>query len=536
MTYNWRGIEIADGVEVYVNDRGTYIRLTKRMAPHQVLNILKKEALPTSNLQAIGLAVKSLGEWVLLGPPVDRDGKLEIEISKDKLSAYAIYYPPLGRGRALSIADCIEEVKRLGIKRYDISALEEALQHPGKRVLIAIGKPPEHGKDAEVIERISPEVSISFPDGDVDWHSVSAHVFVTEGAVILEKIPPTPGVPGEDIFGNEIPPLAGKDIDLRVFSGDGTAISPDGLRLIAARSGILKKIYGKYVVEDTLVVNGDVNYEVGNIVGVQNVRVYGDVLPGFKIVARGDVYIQGSIDDAIIECDGNLKVDGHITHRKGGYVRVGGHLLAGEIIQGNIDVGGHLIVGDLLMHSKVRAGGKVYVMSASRGKIVGGEIYAGEDVVSPEIGNDMGTQTTIYVGYNVWVKQRFDELTDEVVTVKRRLIDVDRELKIAINKSDIKKVQRLMEEKNQLLEQWNRLKSEYDDVMKKIHMLRTGNKVYVRFNLYLKTRLVFYDRDWNPDRIYSSCVIGLNDREEVEIRPWSQPPELKITELEKLRS
>ncbi len=536
MEGRWRGVEIADGIEVFVNDQGTYIRLTKRMAPHQVLAILKKEELPTSNLQAIGLAVKSVGEWVLLGPPVDRDGRLEIEVSPDRLTAYAIYYPPLGRGKNLTIADCIEEVKRLGIKRYDISALEDTLRHPRKKVLIAVGKPPEHGKDAQVIEKISPDVSISFSDGEVDWHSVSAHVFVTEGVVILEKIPPTPGVPGEDVFGEEIPPKPGKDVDLRIFAGDGTAISPDGLRLVAARSGILRKVFGKYVVEDTLIVNGDVNYEVGNILGVQNVRVYGDVLPGFKIIARGDVYIQGSIDDAIVECDGNLKVDGHITHRRNGHVKVGGHLLAGEIIHANVEAGGHVVVGDLLMHSKVRAGGKVYVMSASKGKIVGGEVYAGEDVVSPEIGNDMGTQTTVHVGYDVWVKQRFKELTDEIVTVKRRLIDVERDLKTAIGRGNVKKVQRLMDEKNQLLERWNNLKAEYEEIMGKIRSLRTGSKVYVKFNLYLKTKIVFYDREWIPDRIYSSCVIGMNENEEVEIKPWTQPPELKITEMEKLGS
>ncbi len=528
----WRGVEIADGVELFVNDQGTYLRLRKKIAPTVVRRILSEEHVPIGKLESLGMAIRNLGQWVLLGPPVHRDGRIDIDVSPNKLEVYVVYHPPLGDGKAMNVKDVIEELENHGIKHYDIALIEQALANPKKKVLVGMGKPPEKGKDAELIVRIDPDkpVEISTTE-NIDWHSISSHMFVSEGDVILEKIPPTPGIPGIDVFGNEIPPKPGKDIKLTTYAGDGTKVTPDGLRLVAGRSGILRKSYGKYIVEDTFIVNGDVNYEVGNITNVQNVRIYGDVLPGFKIIANGDIYISGSIVDATVEAGGNIEVEGRITCKSGGYVKAGGNVIAKEIVSANVEANGHVVVSDVLIQSKVLAGGGVYILSRANGKIVGGEIMARDDIVTPILGNDRGTETYVGVGIDPVVKEHFEHLSSQVVELKKKLMDVQKDLTKARNLGILKRVASLEEEETSLKEEYQKLREEYEYLLREIKNLRSGKRVYVKDRVFPKVNITFYDTTFNIDRIYENCVIRCDESRNLRIEPWQDPPSIDISSL-----
>lgn len=525
----WRGVEIADGIELYVNEQGTYLRLKKKIAPPVVRRVLSEEHIPVSSLEAIGMAIRNLGQWVLLGPPVNRDGHIEIHVSPNKQEVHIVYHPPLGNGKPLTVKDVVEELEAKGIKKYDLSLIEEALSRPRKKTLVGMGKPPERGKDAEVIVRIDPDkpVEISATE-NVDWHSISSHVFVSEGDVIIEKVPPTPGIPGEDVFGEPIPPRPGKDVNLQIYAGEGTEVTPDGLRVVAKKSGILRKVYGKYVVEDTFVVNGDVNYEVGNITNVQNVRIYGDVLPGFKVIANGDVYIQGSVTDATIEAGGNIEVQGRITCKTGGYVKAGGNVLAKEIVSAKVEANGHVVVEDVLMQSTVHAGGAVYILSRARGRIVGGEVMARDDIVTPILGNDRGTNTHVGVGIDPIVKEHFETLSSEVVELKKKLMDVEKDLTKARNLGLIKKVASLEEEEEQLRKQYQQLKEEYEYLLAEIKSLRSGKKIYIKDRVYPKVHATFYDTTFDIDRIYENCVLTCDESRNLRVKPWQDPPPIDI--------
>jgi len=527
----WRGVEIADGVEVFVNDKGTYLRLKRKIAPPVVRRILSEDNIPVSSLEAIGMAIRNLGQWVLLGPPVNRDGDVDIQVSPNKLEVYIVYRPHLGSGKPLTVKDVVEILERNGIKRYDIGLIEDALMNPGKKTLVGIGKPPEKGKDAEIIVRIDPNKRVEIsPTDNVDWHSISSHVFVSEGDVILEKVPPTPGIPGVDVYGNEIPPKSGKDINLVVYAGDGTKVTSDGLRLIAERSGILRKVYDKYMVEETFIVEGDVNYEVGNISNVQNVRVYGDVLPGFKIEANGDVYIKGSVNDAIIEADGNVEVEGRITGKKSGYVKAGGNVIAKEIVSANVEANGHVIVSDVLIQSKVHAGGGVFILSRANGKIVGGEVMARDDIVTPILGNDRGTETFVGVGIDKVVMEHFNSLSSEVVELKKKLIDVEKDLRKARNLGATKRVASLEDEYEKLMQEYKKLQEEYSYLLSEIKSLRSGKKVYVKDRVYPKVSITFYDTTFYIDRVYESCVLTCSESRNLVIKPWQDPPSVDINQ------
>lgn len=527
--YGWRGTEIESGIELYVNDQGTYLRLKKNIAPPVVKRILNEEGISISNLEVLGMAIRNLGQWVLLGPPHHSDGFIDTIVSPDKLEVYIVYHPHIGNGKPMSLRDVAQELEKQGIVRYDFGMIENALAHPRKKTLVGIGKSPEPGRDAEVIVRIDPEkpIEISITE-NVDWHALSSHIFVKEGDVILEKIPPTPGIPGEDVYGQPIPPKPGKNVNLNVYAGDGTRVTEDGLRLVADRSGVLRKVYDKYIVEDTFIVNGDVNYEIGNIVNVQNVRIYGDVLPGFKVQANGDVYVSGSVVNAVIDAGGNVEVLGRITSGDSGYVKAGGNVIAKEIVSAKVNANGHIVITDVLMHSYVQAGGGVYILSVEKGKIVGGEVIAKEDVVTPLLGNDRGTLTSVGVGIDPVVKEQFEKLSKDVVEIKKKVMDVKKDLVKAKNIGLVRKVSLLEEEFEELKKRYAELKEEYEYLLSEIKKLRTTRKIYVKRIVYPKVNVTFYDVSFYIDRIYEACVLTCNESRSLVVLPWESPPSIDI--------
>jgi hypothetical protein len=252
------------------------------------------------------------------------------------------------------------------------------------------------------------------------------------------------------------------------------------------------------------------------------------VLPGFKVIANGDVYIQGSVTDATIEAGGNIEVEGRITCKTGGYVKAGGNVIAKEIVSAKVEANGHVIVQDVLMQSTVHAGGAVYILSRARGKIVGGEVMARDDIVTPILGNDRGTDTYVGVGIDPVVREHFETLSSEVVELKKKLMDVEKDLTKARNLGLIKKVASLEEEETQLRQQYEQLKEEYEYLLAEIKSLRSGKKIYVKDRVYPKVHATFYDTTFDIDRIYENCVLTCDESRNLRVKPWQDPPPIDI--------
>ena len=96
--------------------------------------------------------------------------------------------------------------------------------------------------------------------------------------------------------------------------------------MLAAVAGHATLVLETVTVSAVYYVRGEVGPATGNIEFVRSVDISGDVLPGYRVTAGGDVEIQGSVESAEIEAAGNVSVRYGIRGHAGTRLRVrGGH-------------------------------------------------------------------------------------------------------------------------------------------------------------------------------------------------------------------
>jgi uncharacterized protein (DUF342 family) len=144
-------------------------------------------------------------------------------------------------------------------------------------------------------------------------------------------------------------------------------------------------------------VNGDVDYNTGNIDFVGTIVIRGNVRAGFKVKADGDIRVLGSVEGAELDAGGSIEISAGIIGQNKGLVKAGKSVKSAFIQDGIVEAGEDVLVSQSIMHSTIRAGKNV-ICQGVKGLIVGGMIQAGEKVAARIVGNSMSTNTIIEVG------------------------------------------------------------------------------------------------------------------------------------------
>ncbi len=283
-----------------------------------------------------------------------------------------------------------------------------------ERLVIANGKPSIAGEDA----RIELQVDENFEkkprvleNGRVDFFDMGSVMLVKAGDILAVRVPPTDGVDGMAVNGQLIPGKKGRDY--RLPQGRNTVVEQDGCVLVAEAEGhvVYSAKENKVHVFKEFIVQKDVDFSVGNIEFPGSIRVQGNVQPGFKLKAEGDIEIQGYVDAAWIEAGGSIIIRGGVQGRNKGIIRAGGNLRTPFIQNAAVDVGGSCFVGESVMHSQVSAGSKV-VMEGRRAVIVGGIVRAGEEVITRVLGSPMAAPTEVEVGVHPHLRSEINALQE----------------------------------------------------------------------------------------------------------------------------
>ncbi|WP_018132534.1 DUF342 domain-containing protein [Effusibacillus pohliae] len=333
-------------------------------------------------------------------------------------------------GLVLSLQGLCEYLQNAGIQYGIDSALcQEIVNTPGlyvnERLPVAKGKQPVQGQDARIevyVEEDGERKPKVLEDGRVDFFDMGIVKLVKKGQVLAVRVPPTPAQDGVAVTGHPIPGKPGRDY--RLPQGQNTVIEQDGCTLVAATDGhvVYRPKDNKIHVFDEYVVAKDVDFSVGNIEFTGSVRVLGNVQPGFKIIAEGDVEIHGYMDAALIEAGGNVTIRGGVQGRNKGVIRAGGNLRTPFIQYALVDIGGSCLVGESIMHSQINAGSKI-VMEGRRAVIVGGIVRAGEAVVTRVLGSPMATPTEVEVGVHPHLRTELVSISE---SLKKVGADIDK--------------------------------------------------------------------------------------------------------------
>ncbi|WP_080839886.1 DUF342 domain-containing protein [Cohnella massiliensis] len=441
---------------------------------------------------------------------------LQITVSDDKMHAFLTFKRVEGDIK-LTVPDLELMLASKGIT-YGIQKdlLAQIAHRPANFFLsqteVATGLSPQKGTDGYITVLFESDNQYRTPtereDGSVDYREVSRLANVKAGQLIAERHPPGPGIPGKTVTGEEVPPKEGKEAHFKL--GKNVVVNPERTGMYAAIDGLVTRTdKDKLNVFPVFEVNGDVDYNIGNIDFVGTVVVRGNVLTGFRIRASGDIRVTGGIEGADVESDGSIEINGGIIGSNKGLVKAGGSVRCSFIQEGNVMAGEDVLVTQSIMHSNVRAGRNVICLG-SKGLIVGGLTQAGEKVTARTVGNAMSTATAIEVGVRPELRQALNDhrtsirqLTDSLDKTDKALamlnqmaaagnLTPDRlALRIKLTATQRQTSQELQDAKEAVLEIEKTLEDAESSKVDVVHTIYGGTKIVIgRYTRFIKDTIM----------------------------------------------
>jgi uncharacterized protein (DUF342 family) len=389
---------------------------------------------------------------------------ISVETSKDKLEAYVILHKenitPQEVFFALNSRNIIYGIDEFSVYR---ACRERSLNKP---ICVAKGIPPLPGKDAKLkyLFKLDDKPNLfKYSDGSVDYKDLGKIQTVEAGDVLVEKEPIIEGVPGIDVFGNQILPPIPKDVKLPV--GKNTKVSEDGLRLIAEKSGYIKFKEGRVDVLTCLEIDKDVDLTTGNIYFVGDIVIKGFVKSGFVVITKGDIEVHQGIEGAELRTCGNIRIYRGI--RRNSQVK-GKNIYAKFIENSEVEAEEDVIVENVILHSRVDAGKRV-ILKGTKSKIIGGRIRATEEVLSNTIGSYIEVPTLIQVGVPPWIRQELEDLLKEFQEKRKNYEELKLNLSTLLK---LKEENRLSQSKEKLL-----LEKEKDSYQINLRLIEVNNRI-----------------------------------------------------------
>lgn len=391
------------------------------------------------------------------------DGTLRVEISDGGLSAFAIIQPPEKGAAAITL----EELRdKLAIERVTFGIHPDGVLASGvargrkvySRFEVARGREPGNGTDAYLDlfwTRKNPKANHEH-DGDVDHRETGMVESVNSEEIIARKVSAAKGTHGTMVTGEIIPGIPGKD---RVFiGGRNVEALHDGMYFKSLINGVPRVSGNILSVHPVYIVDGNVDYSIGNINFSGTVIVKGSVVDGFTVNADEDVYVKGNIDASYVTAGGNVEVEGGILTRYSGYVVAGKNLYARYIRNSIVEAEGDIYVSREIVDSFVRSNRSIRCESGD-GRITGGDIMARDEIYARQLGSRMETATVLRTGMNFKSYLLVKETEQALQQTEFELRDIEKSL-IRFSGNDADALATLKEKQLSLIDLKKALKDE----------------------------------------------------------------------------
>lgn len=396
-------------------------------------------------------AAKSTSPLISLRIGEQRAAQLTLKLSEDKMEAEAIIEAPYG-GSSLVTEQVLNQLRNSGIvngiRRRAIEAIvahsKEAPAGASMTVIIAKGKLPADGSDTSFNKLVEDARTRLLQPQAKDKHRVDMRDFgimvsVKEGTPVLERVPFTNGIAGYTVTGETIAAKDGQDKPLK--EGTGTSVSPDNPNiLIATVGGLPSFIDNSANVEDTLTLKG-VDVTTGHVDYDGSIIIDGNITPGMRVTATGDITVNGYIDSATVRANGNITVTKGVIGRQidedeedtaehttrivsDATIWVAYCQYATLIAQHGVFVERQLTHCKVVTPAHTHIGGEG---KAAMGKVIGGNIEIADDLFVGQLGAPAGTRTRIH--FNIPMQSDEQKQAEESATqVLKDLVIIKRKL------------------------------------------------------------------------------------------------------------
>ncbi len=356
-----------------------------------------------------------------------KQNSYRIEVTDNWMEAYITFYPDADTDK-IPLNDVLDELGQRGIKHgVKLEYLEEVLINHEYNIPYVIAKgddviPATPGK-IEIFFKtntdMKPEVDAN---GNVNFHKLSVISLVKEGDLLARLIQTQPGMPGINIKGQELLPAKGKPIRIRY--GKNTRINEEKTELYADKSGLVKVVDEKIIVNNIYEVAGNVGSSTGDITFDGSIVVHGNVITGFRVEATEDIEVMGGVEGATILAGGMITLHSGIQGMGKSNIQCGGDLHTKFIEQADVACGGN-IYSEAILHSKVSCKGEI-IVDGKKGMISGGNVRAGQLVSSRILGSHMGTVTEVEVGIDPALLEEYNELRKGLGKIKEEAQNLEK--------------------------------------------------------------------------------------------------------------
>ncbi len=324
--------------------------------------------------------------------------------------------------------------------------------------LVALGRLPVKGRDAwlRFAMDIGPLPGKVMGNGDIDFRERNLFIGVNKDQVIAVRVPPTPGAAGCDVFGEEIAPVAGKDIAVRVT--DDAAFDPENGEIRAVRAGVLSLVSdGAVKVCSRQVISQDIDFKTGNIVSRDALEIRGSVKPKFRVNALGDILIRGTIEKAQVRSDANIVAQ---TGMVGDYavMHSRGDVDITYVERGRIFAGGSIVLRKSGYYCRLHAGGNITAAPTTR--ILASQVVAGGSLVLGTVGSDNAEPALVAAAVAPAQLQKMYTLRREVAAHLEALEKLRRRLGYETENEEIDELRQEYEESEKNLQQLNLITAE----------------------------------------------------------------------------
>lgn len=324
------------------------------------------------------------------------------------------------------IARIRDEIESLGVTApLDEGAFERACNQSrggsDTRDVIVVGVPCQHGTDGQLLWA-KKLVAQKKEEGRVSHYlGMLEKKIVRKGDPVAKIVPETDGTDGEDIYGKPVKARRGKPAKVRVGAGLHEA---DGI-VYAEKEGMIRTENGLMKLDETFIVDGDVDFKTGNISFPGSVVIGGSILDLFEIKAGGSIQIKGIVEAATLSAKGDIEIAGGLAGKNKGRVMTEGSVAAQFLVNAYVFAEGDVCVESEILSSKVTALGAV---KAAECAIAGGHIEALGGIYAETLGSDIGIRTQITAGVCQTLPNLIQANAARIEDARRRLLDLKRAL------------------------------------------------------------------------------------------------------------
>lgn len=282
-----------------------------------------------------------------------------------------------------------------GIKDDEIDKMLSE-KNPTKLYTVAESQKPVDGKDGW-FEMFFDTDMLAKPkilkDGSVDYSEYGDVPFVEEGDRIALYHPATESSDGVNFRGETM--VAKKGKDLAKLKGKGFLVKDN--EYFAKTSGRVTYKDGRLLVENELLIEGDVSLATGDINFSGNIHIRGDILTGTIIAsAKGSIIADGYVEACEIYAGADVVLKNGMQGNGKGKIIAGG-TVSGKFFEQVTISAGMDVCANAILNSNITAVRDITV-SGKFGIIIGGTLSAEHQITSTIIGNMSEVKTVLKVG------------------------------------------------------------------------------------------------------------------------------------------